>query len=164
MPIFRKVSRIFQVASNCCCVVACCWLLLTRKMKAVDPAIRGRIIGMCEGGLSKAHIARECGVSPRTVFRFWKQYQEDPNKNIPVKKQRQGRAERATLGDIRRIQKIVKKHPFWSARAIRDSHRHLRGLPVHTVQNVLLKKLRLKAWRAANKPPLSDKMLAARRR
>ena len=69
-----------------------------------------------------------------------------------------GRPERATLGHIKRIKKIVKKHPFWSARAIRDSH------PDYIVQRVLLKKLKLKAYRAAKKPPLSDRMLADRKR
>ena len=67
---------------------------------AVPPAIRGMIIGMCRGGsISKAQIARDCGVNVCTVFRLWKQYQEDPNHNIPVKKHNPGRPERAQEGD-----------------------------------------------------------------
>ena len=109
------------------------------------------------------HTARECGVDVRTVFRLLKRYNEE-NQTIPKPKPIPGRPEKATLRHIKRIKKLIKKHPFWSARAIKDSHHELEDISVDVVQRVILNKLGLRFYRAAKKPPLSDNMLAARKR
>ena len=138
---------------------------LSKSTMALSKEKRGLIIGMMLGGRhTKVQIAREADCHVKTVTRLWDRYNAGGRQAIPMPRPIPGRPERATLGHIKRIKKIIKKHPFWSARAIRDAHPDLEELPVYIVQRVLLRKLKLKADRAAKKPPPSDRMLADRQR
>ena len=124
---------------------------------------RGKIIGMLKARAKPAHIAREVGVSRSTVYRF-KDESAANNGAIPQPKAKSGRNENVTLGQIRRVKRLISRHPFWSARRVRDAHPSLAGLKVGRVSKLMFKTLKLKARRAAAKPPMKERMLQDRKR
>ena len=80
---------------------------------------RARAIGLLQSGLSMAKVARQMKVAKSSISRLASKVRKVGNeralKNLPG----QGRKPKATLGDWKRIVRMVKKNPFITALKIK---------------------------------------------
>lgn len=78
--------------------------------------LRGRIIGLKEGGMSAPDIAVEFGVSESTVYKWWKRWLEEGN----LRDHPRSGAPKKTAAVDQRILAAVAENPMTNAVALRD--------------------------------------------
>ncbi|KAK4302568.1 hypothetical protein Pmani_025344 [Petrolisthes manimaculis] len=114
-------------------------------------ALRGRIVGMRESGLSTCDIAEEVGVHRTTVYRWLKRWDEEGNLRDHSKP---GRARKTTAEEDRRIREYFETHPFSNAIAARE---HLQlDLSAETIRK-RMKEMGFRHRTPAIKPKLTER-------
>lgn len=122
--------------------------------------VRGRAVGMLEGGMSQKKVADSVGISVRTLKRWWKQYRSTGNLQ---KGKSTGRPP-----VLKRIQKIVisksvgKKRQSVRKMAAKFEKMGMKGSK-STIHDYFKKKLGLKAYRIQKVPKLTKKHILARK-
>lgn len=120
---------------------------------------RARAIGLLQSGLSMAKVARQMKVAKSSISRLASKVRKVGNeralKNLPG----QGRKPKASLGDWKRIVRMVKKNPFITALKIKEKLKL--DLSVRYIQNMLHEN-GYPARKAAKKPLLTPAMIDKR--
>lgn len=80
-------------------------------------ALRGRIVGMRDGGMSNTDIARELGIDRKTVYRCLKRWDEEGNL---ADKPKSGAPRKTTRAEDELIMQASQRNPFSNAVALQS--------------------------------------------
>ena len=109
-------------------------------------------------GWTQKSIAAKLNIAQSTVSDWIKRYKADPNNNIPMPKPRVGRPKKVTAANIDTIRRSLAVNPTQSVRMIRLANNSLQHLALRTINEVILKVLKLPSRMRAKKPRLTDRM------
>lgn len=133
------------------------------KVAKLDSVKRGSIQALRESGMSYAQIANQLEISKDTVFRWVKRAASDPSRPTSSLHIGNKHAKKTSKTTDSFLYRIVMGQPTISAREIKQLHPNVfENISIRTIQHRLHTDLGLRAYRAAEKPNLNDKMRRSR--
>ena len=127
--------------------------------KAVTMDRRGMAIGWYLAGWTQMKIASKLNVAQSSVSNWIRRYKSDPNKNVPKVLPRSGRPKKITAANIATVRRSVARNPTQSANQIRLNNPSLHHLTRKSINDILVKKLKLPARVRVKKPGLTPRMM-----
>ena len=131
-------------------------------VKQMTPVERAKALGLLSAGFTQREVALECNRSRAAISKLAKKAREVGFEKALKVLPGRGRKTLATLGDIRKMIRLVQQRPFLSSKEVK----RLMGprgekFSVRRVQE-LLNKAGYKSRHAARKPMLTERMKAQR--
>ena len=133
------------------------------KGKQFSIAEKGKIMALYRAGIAAKEIAKNLGRNTAAVRKIIAALKHLPLSAAPSPpKKRSGRPETHSRQALERLRRYVLRYPMKTAKEVKAELLGFKDTPVRTIQRLILKKLRIPSRTAANKPLLTEAMVAKR--